>query len=88
MLYEIEVKLTDLLEILQTLLRRKDKKYQQRLYQEERIQKALERAKAAPKKQTGRRLMTRSQPPVIHKSDDGKLDAKAKEMKELAFLFE
>ncbi|CAH8661274.1 unnamed protein product [Schistosoma bovis] len=106
MLYEIEVKLTDLLEILQTLPEdevnevkqakeiehrqqiKEDKKYQQRLYQEERIQKALERAKAAPKKQTGRRLMTRSQPPVIHKSDDGKLDAKAKEMKELAFLFE
>ncbi|VDP65807.1 unnamed protein product, partial [Schistosoma mattheei] len=106
MLYEIEVKLTDLLEILQTLPEdevnevkqakeikhrqqiKEDKKYQQRLYQEERIQKALERAKAAPKKQTGRRLMIRSQPPVIHKSDDGKLDAKAKEMKELAFLFE
>uniref|UniRef100_A0A5K4F3A4 DUF4200 domain-containing protein n=1 Tax=Schistosoma mansoni TaxID=6183 RepID=A0A5K4F3A4_SCHMA len=69
MLYEIEVKLTDLLEILQTLPEdevnevkqakeiehrqqiKEDKKYQQRLYQEERIQKALERAKAAPKKQ-------------------------------------
>lgn len=69
MLYEIEVKLTDLLEILQTLAEdevnevkqakeiehrqqiKEDKKYQQRLYQEERIQKALERAKAAPKKQ-------------------------------------
>ncbi|KAH8866505.1 Cilia- and flagella-associated protein [Schistosoma japonicum] len=106
MLYEIEVKLIDLLEILQTLPQdevnevkqakeiehrqqiKEEKKHQQRLYQEERIQKALERAKAAPKKQIGRRLMTRSQPAVIHKLDDGKLDAKAKELKELAFLFE
>ncbi|CAH8581467.1 unnamed protein product [Schistosoma turkestanicum] len=106
MLFEIEMKLVDLLETLQTLpqdevnevkqakeaeLRKQikeEKLHQQRLYQEERIQKALERAKAEPKKQTGRKLMTRSQPAVTQKSESEKLDAKAKEMKELAFLFE
>nr|CAH8871978.1 unnamed protein product [Trichobilharzia regenti] len=106
MLYEIEAKMVDLLEFLQTLPEdevkevkqakeaeqrqqiKEEKKNQQRIYQEERIQKALERAKAEPKKQTGRRLVTRSQPPVIHKSDDKKNDAEAREAKELAFLFE
>ncbi|CAH8871851.1 unnamed protein product [Trichobilharzia szidati] len=106
MLYEIEAKMVDLLEFLQTLPEdevkevkqakeaeqrqqiKEEKKNQQRIYQEERIQKALERAKAEPKKQTGRRLVTRSQPPVIHKSDDRKNDAEAREAKELAFLFE
>ncbi|CAH8649037.1 unnamed protein product [Heterobilharzia americana] len=106
MLHEIETKLIDLLEFLQTLPEdevkevkqakeaeqrlkiKEEKKNQQRLYQEERIQKALERAKAEPKKQTGRKLVTRSQPPIIRKSHDRENDAEAKELKELAFLFE
>ena len=42
---------------------REEKLEQQRLSQEERVRRALERAQAAPKRQTGKKLVYRSAPP-------------------------
>lgn len=64
-----------------------EKKNEQRLNQEERVRRALERAKAEPKKLTGRRLMTRSEP--VKKEQTGKRDQEAlqREEEEMMFLF-
>ena len=66
---------------------REEKKEQQRVHQEERVKKALERAKAAPKKQTGRRLMPRSNPPAMKRADDGLSEKQTREEEELAYFF-
>ncbi|KAF8562581.1 hypothetical protein P879_10528 [Paragonimus westermani] len=92
---------------------KQERKLEQRKNQEERIRKALERAKADPKKcvrfylinasptvtgrlhatgfrslrSTGRRLMTRSEPPKIERDDLKNSAQLSKEEEELAFLF-
>ncbi|XP_045165037.1 cilia- and flagella-associated protein 100-like isoform X3 [Mercenaria mercenaria] len=66
---------------------REEKMEQQRLHQEERVRKALERAKAEPKKQTGRKLVFRSEPPRHKKKEDDRNDQQSKEEEELAYFF-
>lgn len=66
---------------------REEKMKQQRLHQEERLRRALERAQSDPKKTTGRRLMARSDPPASkmkEKEDQDKID---KEKEEMIFFF-
>lgn len=46
---------------------REEKLEAQKLHQEERVRKALERAQAAPKRTTGKKLMYRSAPPKLKK---------------------
>ncbi|XP_040214930.1 cilia- and flagella-associated protein 100 [Rana temporaria] len=65
---------------------REEKIKQQKLHQEERLRRALERAQADPKKTTGRRLMTRSDPPALKLRTDKDQDKIDKE-KEEALLF-
>ncbi|KAK3102468.1 hypothetical protein FSP39_011574 [Pinctada imbricata] len=67
---------------------REEKMEQQRLHQEERVRKALERAKAEPKKQTGRKLVFRSEPPRHKKREDDGADQASKEEEELAYFFQ
>ncbi|KAM4651934.1 cilia- and flagella-associated protein 100 [Discoglossus pictus] len=65
---------------------REEKIKQQKLHQEERLRKALERAQADPKKSTGRKLMCRSEPPALKpkvNKDQDKIDKE----KEEAFIF-
>lgn len=66
---------------------REEKMEQQRIHQEERVRKALERAKAEPKKQTGRKLVFRSEPPRHKKKEDDRSDQQSKEEEELAYFF-
>ncbi|KAM5148728.1 cilia- and flagella-associated protein 100 [Mantella aurantiaca] len=65
---------------------REEKIKQQKLHQEERLRRALERAQADPKKTTGRRLMARSDPPALKLRTDKDQDKMDKE-KEEALLF-
>lgn len=67
---------------------REEKMEQQRLHQEERVRKALERAKAEPKKQTGRKLVFRSEPPRHKKKEDERDDQASREEEELAYFFQ
>ncbi|CAL8087607.1 unnamed protein product [Calicophoron daubneyi] len=62
-------------------------KLRQKLQQEERIRKALERAKAEPKKNLGRKLMERSDPPQLERGETRDLEAIMREEAELVFLF-
>lgn len=66
---------------------REEKMEQLRIHQEERVRKALERAKAEPKKQTGKRLVFRSKPPEIKKKEDEGADQASREEEELAYYF-
>lgn len=66
---------------------REEKMEQLRLHQEERVRKALERAKAEPKKQTGKRLVFRSKPPEIKKKEDEGADQASREEEELQYYF-
>ena len=66
---------------------REEKREQQRLHQEERVRKALERAKADPKVQTGKRLVFRSKPPEVQKKKTDVVDKKNEEDEELAYYF-
>lgn len=66
---------------------REDKILEQKKNQEERIRKALERARAEPIKQTTRRLMARSKPPVAVKVDKRAMDEANKQDEELAYFF-
>lgn len=66
---------------------REEKMEQQRIHQEERVKKALERAKAEPKKQTGRKLVFRSEPPTHKKKEDDGADQASREEEELAYFF-
>ncbi|KAM9326478.1 cilia- and flagella-associated protein 100 [Gastrophryne carolinensis] len=65
---------------------REEKIKQQKAHQEERLRRALERAQADPKKTTGRKLMTRSDPPALKLKTDKDQDKIDKE-KEEAMLF-
>ncbi|XP_053325270.1 cilia- and flagella-associated protein 100 isoform X2 [Spea bombifrons] len=65
---------------------REEKIKQQKLHQEERLRRALERAQADPKKTTGRKLMARSDPPATKLKVDKDQDTIDKE-KEEALLF-
>ncbi|CAH2312058.1 Hypothetical predicted protein [Pelobates cultripes] len=65
---------------------REEKIKQQKLHQEERLRKALQRAQADPKKTTGRKLMARSDPPALKLKLDKDQDIIDKE-KEEALLF-
>jgi len=66
---------------------REEKIEQQRIHQEDRVRKALERAKADPKKKTGRRVVGRSEPPQIKKREDDGADQASREEEELAYFF-
>lgn len=66
---------------------REERMIEQKKNQEERIRKALERAQAAPKKNTGRRLMVRSKPPTTVKVDKRALNQASKNDEELAYFF-
>jgi len=66
---------------------REEKMEQLRIHQEERVRKALERAKAEPKKQTGKRLVFRSKPPEIKKKEDEGADQASREEEELQYYF-
>ncbi|KAL5014450.1 hypothetical protein ScPMuIL_008720 [Solemya velum] len=67
---------------------REEKIEQQRLHQEERVRRALERAKAEPKKKTGRRLVFRSEPPRHKKKEEDGADQASKEEEEYAYFFQ
>ncbi|PAA74500.1 hypothetical protein BOX15_Mlig025904g2, partial [Macrostomum lignano] len=66
---------------------REDKKEQERLRQEERVRRALERAKEPPKKYEGRRVMARSNPPAVRKKDDGENERLNREEEEMQYFF-
>lgn len=66
---------------------REEKSLEQKKNQEERIKKALERARAEPIKQTTRRLMARSKPPAAVKVDKKAMDEANKQDEELAYFF-
>jgi len=66
---------------------REEKMEQQRIHQEERVRRALERAKAEPKKKMGRKLVARSEPPMLHKREDDGADQASREEEELAYFF-
>ncbi|XP_067683818.1 cilia- and flagella-associated protein 100-like [Haliotis asinina] len=67
---------------------REEKLEQQRIHQEERVRRALERAKAEPKKKTGKKLVFRSEPPRLKKKEDEGADQASKEEEELAYFFQ
>ncbi|VDP74286.1 unnamed protein product [Echinostoma caproni] len=66
---------------------KEQKKQEQRMHQEERVHRALERAKAEPKKVTGRRVMTRSEPIKKEEADKRDQEALLREEEEMMFLF-
>ncbi|XP_048344442.1 cilia- and flagella-associated protein 100 [Sphaerodactylus townsendi] len=66
---------------------REEKIRQQRILQEERIQRALERARAEVKRKTGRRLVFRSEPPAFKEKEDEDLAMIDKEKEELLYYF-
>ena len=67
---------------------REEKLDQQRRNQEERLRRALERAKADIKRKTGKPLVFRSQPPQMKKKDDGDEQQANKEEEEMAYFFQ
>ncbi|XP_074644117.1 cilia- and flagella-associated protein 100-like isoform X2 [Tubulanus polymorphus] len=67
---------------------REEKMEQQRIHQEDRVRRALERAKADPKKKTGKKLVYRSEPPRLKKKEDDGNDQASKEEEELAHFFQ
>jgi DNA invertase Pin-like site-specific DNA recombinase len=56
--------------------------------QEERLRRALERAKADIKKKTGKPLVFRSEPPQMKKKDDSDELQANKEEEEMAYFFQ
>jgi hypothetical protein len=66
---------------------REEKIEQQRLHQEERVRRALERAQAAPKRLTGRRLVFRSAPPKQKKANLKKRVMATEEEEEMRYFF-
>ncbi|CAL1543352.1 unnamed protein product [Lymnaea stagnalis] len=66
---------------------REEKMEQLRLHQEERVRKALERAQAEPKKKTGKKLVFRSEPPMLKKKEDEGADQASREEEELQYYF-
>lgn len=66
---------------------REEKMEQQRLHQEDRVRRALERAQAEPKKKTGKPLMFRSEPPQTRKKQQDGDKKQDKEEEELKYFF-
>ncbi|XP_033103021.1 cilia- and flagella-associated protein 100-like [Anneissia japonica] len=66
---------------------REEKLEAQRLHQEERVRRALERAQADPKKSTGRKLVFRSEPPQTKRKVDRSKEKQNKEEEELLYYF-
>ncbi|XP_077981560.1 cilia- and flagella-associated protein 100-like [Glandiceps talaboti] len=66
---------------------REEKLEQQRIHQEERVRRALERAQADPKKKTGKKLVYRSEPPQTKRKVDKTAQKANKEEEELAYFF-
>ncbi|XP_019624893.1 PREDICTED: cilia- and flagella-associated protein 100-like isoform X4 [Branchiostoma belcheri] len=66
---------------------REEKLEQQRLHQEERVRRALERAQADPKKKGGRKLVFRSEPPRRKAKKDKAQEKATREEEELAYFF-
>ncbi|XP_031571792.1 cilia- and flagella-associated protein 100-like [Actinia tenebrosa] len=66
---------------------REEKMEQQRLHQEDRVRRALERAQAEPKKKTGKPLMFRSEPPQTRKKQHDADKKQDKEEEELKYFF-
>ena len=70
------------------LLRLREAKLEeQRVHQEERLRKALERAQADPKKRSGRKLVKRSAPPVMKRKHAEQQEKRSKEEEELQYFF-
>ncbi|XP_002742365.1 cilia- and flagella-associated protein 100-like [Saccoglossus kowalevskii] len=66
---------------------REEKIEQQKLHQEERVRRALERAQADPKKKTGKKLVFRSEPPQTKRKVDKTAQKASKEEEEMAYFF-
>lgn len=66
---------------------REEKLEAQRKHQEERVRMALERAQAAPKKMTGKRLVFRSAPPKARKGDQSRKKQQSEEEEEMKYYF-
>lgn len=66
---------------------REEKMEQQRLHQEDRVRRALERAQAEPKKKTGKPLMFRSEPPQRRRKQQDSDKKQDKEEEELKYFF-
>lgn len=66
---------------------REEKMEQQRLHQEDRVRRALERAQAEPKKKTGKPLMFRSEPPQTRRKQQDAGKKQDKEEEELKYFF-
>lgn len=66
---------------------REEKLEEQRQAQEERLRRALERAQADPKKRVGRRLVFRSEPPVLQKKQEDRDEKKEREEEEMLYFF-
>ncbi|XP_065910899.1 cilia- and flagella-associated protein 100-like [Dysidea avara] len=69
------------------LRQREEKLAEQRLHQEERLRRALERAQADPKKRMGRKLVYRSEPPMLKRKQQDAANKKDKEEEELQYYF-
>lgn len=67
---------------------REDKLEAQRVHQEERVRKALERANMGPKRPVGKRLMYRSAPPKLIKKEQRRRQTTTGEDEERAYFFE
>ncbi|XP_062522550.1 cilia- and flagella-associated protein 100-like isoform X2 [Corticium candelabrum] len=63
------------------------KKEEERLMSEERARRALARARAEPKKKTGKKLMVRSEPPQAKKREQSMSEAMDKEQEEMQYYF-
>ncbi|XP_018422743.1 PREDICTED: cilia- and flagella-associated protein 100 [Nanorana parkeri] len=91
MLMVIEHQLEELLDNIEVIPKdqtlREEKIKQQKLHQEDRLRRALERAQADPKKTTGRKLMTRSDPPTLKLRTDKDQDKIDKEKEETMLFF-
>ncbi|RMX58693.1 hypothetical protein pdam_00009492 [Pocillopora damicornis] len=66
---------------------REEKMELQRLHQEDRVRRALERAQAEPKKKTGKPLMFRSEPPQTRRKQQDADKKQDKEEEELKYFF-
>nr|XP_014344394.1 PREDICTED: coiled-coil domain-containing protein 37 [Latimeria chalumnae] len=66
---------------------REEKLKQQKLHQEERLRRALERAQADPKKKAGRKLMFRSEPPALKQAEDKNQETIDREKEEHLYFF-
>eukprot|EP01137_Pigoraptor_chileana_P008705 Opistho-2@55919 len=66
---------------------REEKLEMQRIHQEERVKRALQRAKEAPRKKTGKPVMFRSAPPLKKKRENVQREKKNEEEEELKYYF-